>query len=635
MPVAEMTSLEAALRYRENGLAVFPTWPMRNGVCACRNGCGRDAGKHPLWIRENFEHGLTDATTSEELILEAWTSWPDAGIGYLPQLGLDVDPRDGGDVTLADLVMKHGPLPETWEVQAGGEDHGRHLLFSLPGKMVLPKTLGPGLDVKGCGTGYLIAPPTLHRSDRRYQWRPGFAPWEIELAPAPDWLIEELRKAGAYYPKSGSGSTPKPGDPADVAKARQALTQLDKARADRYADWVKVGMILHSVSDDLGEEWDTWSKQSEKYTEGACGEKWATFDRDRQGAATLGTLISWAREDSPPAPPADPAAPAMPNQLTIAPVDLESYARNGIPPIEWYLDRWLARRDIAIGAGEGGAGKSTTTYDMGAALAYRRPWLGIMPTRAYRVVIIDEQQGEHEAARLLLSLCQPHPNLTLYSMAGLTIDTEQGRTRVLHVIEKHSAEVVIVDSLSEFFALKSEIDNSEITQRFQFLYELRDRLDVTWQLIHHRPKTGGFKVSPIDMFRGGTNFINSASCGWASIPVVTGALDLIQAKRRGADKTKIRSVYHRDNEGHITLTGEPLVDEDDGKLVAAMDEITKFLRGRGESRTKDIHAATKIAQVEERTSKRALSLMVKLDRIARPRHGFYSLSDTKNDEEAE
>jgi hypothetical protein len=40
---------------------------------------------------------------------------------------LDVDPRHGGDITLALLEQKHGPLPVTWTAKTGGG--GAHYFF--------------------------------------------------------------------------------------------------------------------------------------------------------------------------------------------------------------------------------------------------------------------------------------------------------------------------------------------------------------------------------------------------------------------------------------------------------------------------------------------------------------------------
>jgi hypothetical protein len=101
-------------------------------------------------------------------------------------------------------------------------------------------------------------------------------------------LEEELWSSWTY---TGTGRRD------DRELAREALAHLSTSRAAGYGDWLAVGMVLHSVGDDLLPDWETWSRLCpEKYTEGACAAKWATFASG--GGLTLGSLIHWAKQDS-------------------------------------------------------------------------------------------------------------------------------------------------------------------------------------------------------------------------------------------------------------------------------------------------------------------------------------------------
>jgi hypothetical protein len=105
---------------------------------------------------------------------------------------LDVDPRHGGDATLALLGTTKGlSLPATLTALTGGG--GRHHVLSIGGGRRVPNTSGrlpgigetPGLDIRGDG-GYVVVAPSLHRSGTRYQWAsPAQAP-----APLPHWLAK-------------------------------------------------------------------------------------------------------------------------------------------------------------------------------------------------------------------------------------------------------------------------------------------------------------------------------------------------------------------------------------------------------------------------------------------------------------
>jgi hypothetical protein len=108
---------------------------------------------------------------------------------------LDVDPRHGGDLSLAALLRDHGPLPQTVEAFSGGG--GRHLYFAHPGGVLRSKVgLAPGIDLRGDG-GCVVAPPSLHPSGRFYSWRRGHAPHERSLAPLPGWLLQAATRTPA------------------------------------------------------------------------------------------------------------------------------------------------------------------------------------------------------------------------------------------------------------------------------------------------------------------------------------------------------------------------------------------------------------------------------------------------------
>lgn len=191
--VAAATLLDAALDYARRGWPVFPCHTPTRGGCSCRDAerCS-DIGKHP-----RTEHGLKDATTDETTIRQWWRRWPDANLAIVTGkvsgfFALDGDLRHGGDDTLQELEAQHGPLPETVESQTGGG--GFHKLYRSPGYPMKSGAgvLGPGLDVKADG-GYIVAPPSLHMSGRRYEWEVTSHPDEVPIAEAPAWLLDKLR----------------------------------------------------------------------------------------------------------------------------------------------------------------------------------------------------------------------------------------------------------------------------------------------------------------------------------------------------------------------------------------------------------------------------------------------------------
>lgn len=182
--------LDAALGYARRGWHVFPIFePITSGCSCSRRVCG-DIGKHP-----RTDHGLKEATTDQAQIRAWWDKWPAANVGIRTGAtsGLfvvDVDAGKNGAESLAALETEHGSLPDTLTVGTSGG--GFHLYFEHPGQKVpnhnTGKRLGPGVDVRGDG-GYVVAPPSLHRSGERYSVLRDFP-----IGKAPSWVVDRVRE---------------------------------------------------------------------------------------------------------------------------------------------------------------------------------------------------------------------------------------------------------------------------------------------------------------------------------------------------------------------------------------------------------------------------------------------------------
>lgn len=166
---------QEALHLAAQGFAVFPLKP---------------SDKTPL-IRN-----WPAKVTTDENVIKSWGRYfPTSNIAIACEqsslIVLDVDPRHGGEESLRELERRYGPLPETVEVITGGG--GRHLYFKKPQNVRIKNGVNlaglSGLDIRADG-GYVVAPPSIHPNGQRYAWKEGHSPEDIELAPAPQWLID-------------------------------------------------------------------------------------------------------------------------------------------------------------------------------------------------------------------------------------------------------------------------------------------------------------------------------------------------------------------------------------------------------------------------------------------------------------
>ena len=111
---------------------------------------------------------------------------------------LDID-GDEGEATLSALEAEHGALLSTVEAITG---KGRHLYFRWPqGTEIRNSQLRedlPAFEWRGEG-GYVLAPPSVHPSGRRYAWSVDSAD---SFADAPDWLLNLVTAKTSNAPAS-------------------------------------------------------------------------------------------------------------------------------------------------------------------------------------------------------------------------------------------------------------------------------------------------------------------------------------------------------------------------------------------------------------------------------------------------
>ncbi|MBF7084187.1 bifunctional DNA primase/polymerase [Desulfallas sp. Bu1-1] len=190
--------LQAALKYAEHGWPITPLWwPTANGKCACGNPDCRTPGKHPI-----LRDWTNQASTDPAQILKWWQRWPRANVGIVTGersriLLLDVDVKGDGPATLAKLEAEHSKLPDTPETITGSG--GRHVLFKYPqGRTITNRArFAPGLDTRSNG-GMFVAPPSLHASGGRYEWKISFE--NQPLADPPEWLLNLMDKPRVAEP---------------------------------------------------------------------------------------------------------------------------------------------------------------------------------------------------------------------------------------------------------------------------------------------------------------------------------------------------------------------------------------------------------------------------------------------------
>jgi hypothetical protein len=207
---------DAALGYASRGIPVLPLHyplPHHSGVqpvtddgqlaqpavgtgCSCRDPHCAQVGKHPLGVL--VPHGLKEATTNRARVLAWWTQQPQANIGLATGHRFDVLDVDGpiGAQAMRTFAGEHalhssGPL-----VRTGGG--GWHYYLRPTGLGNVHPVDLEHVDWRGRG-GYVVAPPSRHRSGHPYTWVAG-RDLDTRLAEVPAALLERLQHRQADRP---------------------------------------------------------------------------------------------------------------------------------------------------------------------------------------------------------------------------------------------------------------------------------------------------------------------------------------------------------------------------------------------------------------------------------------------------
>ncbi len=463
------TSLDYALAYAAIGWKVLPLWNTDiQGRCRCganhpdKSGepDPTQVGKHPQG--NLVKHGFSEATDNVVKIRAWYAEDPDAGVGIACAASglvvLDIDPRNRGDQTLAQLETEHGVIHS--DVIAKTQGGGEHRVFKAKPATIYSGRIGLGLDLKH--NGYICVEPTIG-GQGVYRWADGANPLcgcEPSLHPA---LIKG--KAGSDYKL-----TERQGKPVATAQTFEdlavALTYLE---ADHYDDWTKLGLALKPYGESGYALWAKWSSTSAKFNATEARRKW---DRDLVEPESITYLsifraamdAGWVNGGA--------NRGAADAETTWQELDLGDLA---LEPVDYLIDDFLAR-SLMVFVGKPGMGKSTAMIALAAIVAgFRLPDSPLTaPVVGRKIIYITEDteqlkrninalnrnfglsKTEMKAAFVVL----PARRVVAKELSSLHTFVE--RHTVIHECGVVLKPWVIFDTTSASFHLEDENSNAEV-----------------------------------------------------------------------------------------------------------------------------------------------------------------------------
>lgn len=481
----------AAIWYTQQGFPVFPLHSVQEGRCSCGNRQCSSPGKHPRTKR-----GLNDATTDETAIRAWWSQLPNANIG-LPTgepsgfFAVDIDPRNGGDESIERLLAKHGRYPETAEQITGRG--GRHILFRYSPQIItrFPKTLAPGIDLKGPG-GYVVVAPS--RTQGPYSWD-GMDSYDSlkHIADPPDWLVDELNTHERRKPQV-------------VTPNGRSIPQ-----GQRNNELASIAGGLRNMHMDASEIYAALTTINRKRCKPPLPED-----------EVLQIADSIARYE-----PATPRPPKKPEASCARPVDIDSIPSvHSISSagIEFAVEGLIAMSAITMFSGESGGGKSSLLTAVGAHAACGAPFLG-RECVARKVLILDRENTlpivEERLCRLGI---QDGGSLKIWGSWLPEEAPAPGASVILEWVEQCNPKpLIIVDSLRAFL----DGDENDASVVRPFMHQMRRLADAGAGVIvlHH---TG--KGETTRDYRGSSDLKASIDIGLNLVNMGDGKLDRLRLR---------------------------------------------------------------------------------------------------------
>jgi hypothetical protein len=486
MPLVSVPDVHAPLLtwaqwYGEHAWSVFP----------CR-------GKTPL-----TPHGFHDATCDPFQIAIWWRQWPDANIGTPMgdgRFALDIDPRAGGDDTLFALERQHGAMPHTLLSHTGGG--GNHYLYlEPPGGIMNKAALGQGIDVQGRGS-YIIVPPSMHPdTGKPYLWDVVDGPEDIDLQPAPGWLLA-LLTAPAGADGHSTKAVAAPGAPIPLGIQENTLTHMAGAMRRTGATADEIRAALDAIN-------------------GRCTPPVASTDLDR-------IARSISRYD--PAPQMFPGthAPVTSNGTTPQTPTSQDW---GTPPFTFDFHAGVKARDLVrqmmvpprflvdklipdgltVLAAPAKSYKSYFSLSLALATIGQGDWCGTFPVNETgTVVFFGLESPPMQLRNRLHQLCpgfthnsSEHDLIFFSGMRALPTFKNGLQQALEQVIEHYTPRLIVIDPLSYLYRLGRQDDLASATLDLLWpLAEMASQAQVAIVAPEHMRKRSKDDVSVVDQLAG-------------------------------------------------------------------------------------------------------------------------------------
>ncbi|MCA9052131.1 MAG: bifunctional DNA primase/polymerase [Planctomycetaceae bacterium] len=486
---------------------------------------------HPRDKRPATAHGVKDASTNAADIERWWSEVPFRNIGLACGVSgivaVDIDPRNGGDQSWADLldINQDGTLPATLEAETGSG--GRHILFKHPGFPVKNRSIAKGVDIKA-DNGYIVVAPSVHPFGPSYRW----LNWGTPIADAPEWLAAMWRE-----PDLPRFAPPRIAVPDDAEeRCMKYLEKMDPAvslAGGHDATFRAACECIRFGLDDAA----TW-RCMEWWNTNKCVPPWTTREldhkiQDARKAVAKSGRVGIRVEPEPTG--FERRVLATPNgavELSAGVVAGEPYMRrfSDIKPqdIKWLWRDRIPQSKLTIVAGDPGLGKSFLTLDLAARVSTGAPWPDdTLPQEPGDVVLLSAEDNPEDTIWHRLNAAGANME-RVYIVEGVVteakvsadgappvrpMDLAKDVYQLRLAIERcENCKLVIVDPISAYMGKADANSNTEVRGVLQpLVYTAADKGVAVVAVTHLRKGEGPALYRAV----GSIGFVATCRVAWS------------------------------------------------------------------------------------------------------------------------
>jgi hypothetical protein len=480
-----MTKIDAALSYVQRGWFVIPLcWPTADGKCGCHKNhiAEKEIGKAPL-LGNEYQH-----CRSTEKDVRRWCSdWPEANIGILlGPSGLFVIDTDSDE---AWREANEKGLPEGPLVRSG---KGHHLYCRAPqGMYGRTAKRGDARTIDVLASGYVVAPPSIHRSGTTYRWLA--LPEEAPLREPPAWALALLEERASVQKQIVKLPTDLPSVEVEGLQVRPGMKDLIRDgllhHPSRSEAVYAVEMALIDVGCDDPTIASVLLDPANGISDKPCeqGREWVAGEIGRARAKSGRPVETPGQPQARNGGEADFQTKEVFDLLTAEEIE-------NLPPLTWLVDGVLPEGGLIVVYGPPGVGKSFLVLDWALCVQSGRDWLHRKTNQGNVVYVVAEGVGgvgmrirawksENGVNGLINTRFLRHA-VQLCERA----DVEKFR-RTLKSL-KEPPTLVIFDTLARCMRDRDENTSRDIGLVVAAADDIRQDFGATVVIVHHANKAG-------------------------------------------------------------------------------------------------------------------------------------------------